>query len=73
MKLRLHWFIQFLGFSTLSLAGMFMGGQLGGIVAGAFACCAYLSVHGWVVPDLVYPFRAVYRAFRDDPRRRAGK
>lgn len=68
MRVRVHWFIQALAFATLSLNGIFLGGQLGGVVAGAFGCCAFLSMNDWRIPAVMPVLRGVWWRLFDDPR-----
>lgn len=68
VRLRLHWLIQALGFATLSLAGMFQGGQLGGIIAGGFGCCAFLALNDWRLPDAKPALRGLAWRLLRDPR-----
>lgn len=51
-RIAVHWFIQSLAFATLSLAGMIQGGQVGGVIAGAFGACTFLALNDWRVPAI---------------------
>lgn len=68
MGLRVHWFIQALGFATVSLAGIMQGGQLGGVVAGMAGTCAFLALNDWRLPKAEAAVRGLWWRLRWDPR-----
>lgn len=66
--IRVHWFIQSLAFAAMSLAGMIRGGQVGGVVAGAFGACAFLALADWRVPAIKPILRGLRWRLLCDPR-----